>query len=38
MSAPMDLRADDLHDTLVAFYALVENEPLRRWMPASLGR
>ena len=28
MSAPRDLRADDLRDTLVAFYALVETEPL----------
>lgn len=28
MTAARDLRADDLHETLVAFYALVEKEPL----------
>jgi hemoglobin len=28
MSTPRDLRAGDLHETLVAFYALVETEPL----------
>jgi hemoglobin len=27
MSAPRDLCAEDLHDTLIAFYALVEREP-----------
>ena len=28
MSATRDLQADDLHETLLAFYALVEEEPL----------
>ena len=28
MSSSRDLRADDIHDTLVAFYAQLENEPL----------
>jgi hemoglobin len=28
VSAPRDLRAEDLHETLVAFYARVETDPL----------
>jgi hemoglobin len=28
MSALRDVRADDLHETLIAFYALVKTEPL----------
>ena len=28
MTAGRDLQVDDLHETLVAFYALVEKEPL----------